>query len=69
MNMEDLSYTRPCSCGTPVAYNVGRCDKCVIKQLQAENEKLKDALTQMDNNALAIRLTFEQALQGKKGSK
>ena len=38
------------------------------KALRAENERLKEALTQMDNNALAIRLTFEQALQGKKGS-
>ena len=37
------------------------------KQLQAENERLKEALTQMDNNAFAIRLTYEQALQGQKG--
>ena len=38
------------------------------EQLQAENEMLKEALTQMDNNAFAIRLTYEHALQGKKGS-
>ena len=34
-------------------------------KLQAENERLKEALTQMDNNAFAIRLAIEQALQEK----
>ena len=35
-----------------------------VKQLQAENERLKEALKQTDNNAFAIRLTCEQALKG-----
>ena len=34
------------------------------EQLQAENERLKEALKQIDNNAFAIRLTYEQALKG-----
>jgi len=38
------------------------CDK--YEQLQAENERLKEALKQTDNNAFAIILTCEQALKG-----